>query len=180
MGKSLKVECANLVARIERKQSKRLIEQLHILVECHAGNIVAAGTDAFQAFGIAGVLAGGGRVLAFGDGFVEVQNGMGETMTFRRGDEVYQSNPAADTGPEGDKAASPHGGQARVWIGPKCPQPMRQILMEVFGDVGDGGSTSQNMPSGKHGRKRCQPSRRPGSVPPWAEDGFGQDSKTTV
>ena len=107
MRKSLKVECANLVARIERKQSKRLIKQLHTLVECHAGNIVAAGIDAFQAFGIAGVLAGGGRVLAFGDGFVEVQNGMGETMTYRRGDEVYQSNPAADAGPTGDNAASP-------------------------------------------------------------------------
>jgi hypothetical protein len=52
-------------------------------------------------------LAGGGRVLAFGDGFVEVQNGMGETMTYRRGDEVYQSNPAADAGPTGDNAASP-------------------------------------------------------------------------
>ena len=138
MKKLLKVEFANLVSKVERKQSKQLIKQLHTLVECHADNIVAAGLDAFQAFGIAAVLAGGGRVLAFGDGFVEVQNGIGETMTFRRGDDVYQSNPASDAGPAGDNAASLHSGQARIWISPKCPPPMRQILMEVFGDV-DGG-----------------------------------------
>ena len=142
MGKFLKTAFSGLVSKVEHKQSKRLIKQLHTLVEFHAGNIVASGIDAFQAFGIAGVLAGGGRVLAFGDGFVEVQNGIGETMTFRRGDEVYQSNPASDAGPAGDNAASPHGGQARVWISPKCPPPMRRILMEVFGNMS--GSTSQH------------------------------------
>ena len=100
MGKFLKTAFSGFVSKVERKQSKRLIKQLHTLVECHAGNIVAAGIDAFQAFGIAAVLAGGGRVYAFGDGFVEVQNGMGEVMTFCRGVESHQSNPVSDVGPK--------------------------------------------------------------------------------
>ena len=177
MKKLLKGEFTNMVARVERIHSGRIIKQLHTLVECHADNIRSAGIDAIQAFEIAAVLAGGGRVLAFGDGLVEVKNGMGEIMTFRRGDDTHRSNPVSDTGPEGDSAASHHGGQVRVWISPKCPPPMRQILMEVFGDVH--GSTSQHSPE-KCGRKRCQPSRRPGSVPPWAEEGFGQHGGTRV
>ena len=111
------------------------IKQLHTLVECHADNIKSAGIDAIQALEIAAILAGGGRIHAFGDGFVDVQNGMGETITFRRGDDPYLSSPASDAGSAGDNAASPHGGQARVWISPKCPPPMRQILTEIFGNV---------------------------------------------
>ncbi|MEO5334878.1 MAG: hypothetical protein H7839_22935 [Magnetococcus sp. YQC-5] len=112
-----------------------MVKQLNGLVEYHTERINSAGIDAIQALQIASVLAGGGRVHAFGDGFVEVQNGMGEIMTFYRGDDTRRSNPASDADPKGDSTASHHGSQARVWISPTCPPPMRQILTEIFGDV---------------------------------------------
>lgn len=101
MNKSLKMAFKKVASEVKNKQITRLIRLLNVCVDKHAHLIRSVGIDAVQAFEIAGILAGGGHIHAFGRGFIQVQNGLGEMIIFRDGDDPQAPSWCPEDGRKG-------------------------------------------------------------------------------